>query len=70
MTYPIAWILALRQPDVYEDLIRIYKIPRVQIVFPDVVIAEIAEDEFTREQRELQRLMTIKPGWSRDREGR
>ena len=66
--YPIGLILMLKQPDVYEALIRIYNIPRAQAVFPEIVIAEIVEDEFTREQRELSRLMKIKPGWSRDRE--
>ena len=58
----------LQQPDVYEDIIRIYRIPRLQLVVPDIVIAEIMEDELTKEQRELQRVMKIKPGW--DWEGR
>ena len=66
--YPIGLILMLQQPDVYEDIIRIYRIPRLQLVVPDIVIAEIMEDELTKEQRELQRLMRIKPNWDR-REG-
>ena len=55
----------LQQPDVYEDIIRIYRIPRLQLVVPDIVIAEIMEDDLTKEQKELQRLMKIKPNWDR-----
>ena len=63
--YSIALILMLQQPGVYEALIRIYRIPRLQLVVPDIVIAAIIEDELTNEQRELQRLMRIKPNWDR-----
>ena len=69
MVYPIGWILMLRQPEVYEALTRIYNIPMLRLEIPETVIAEIMEEEFTREQRELQRVMKIKPGWDR-REGR
>ena len=63
--YSIALILMLQQPGVYEALIRIYRIPRLQLVVPEIVIAEILQDELTKEQRELARLMRIKPGWDR-----
>ena len=63
--YPIGLILMLQQPDVYEDIIRIYNIPRLQLVVPDIVIAEIMEDELTREQKELEKLMRQKPNWDK-----
>ena len=63
--YSIALILMLQQPGVYEALIRIYRIPRLQLVVPEIVIAEIMEDDLTKEQKELQRLMKIKPNWDR-----
>ena len=63
--YSIALILMLQQPGVYEALIRIYRIPRLQLVVPEIVIAEILQYELTKEQRELARLMRIKPGWDR-----
>lgn len=66
--YSIALILMLQQPGVYEALIRIYRIPRLQLWAQDVVIVEIVSDDLTKEQKELRRLMMIKPNWDR-REG-
>ena len=64
--FPIGWILMLRQPEVYEELTRIYNIPRVRLQdIPALMIAEILEDELTKEQRELARLMREKPGWDK-----
>lgn len=68
--YPIGWLLKLLQPVEYEKLMKLFpSIKRVDLQeIPEMVIVEILHDEFTREQRELQRLMRTKPGW--DREGR
>ena len=58
----------LRQPEVYEELTRVYNLPLFRLEIPAIVIAEIMQDELTKEQRELQRLMREKPGWHRGRD--
>ena len=70
MYYPIGWLLKLQQPDVYEEIMK--RFPTVKRVdlqeIPDVVIVEIVSDDLTKEQKELRRLMMIKPGWDRSKE--
>lgn len=70
MFYPIGWLIRLLQPVEYEKLMKRFpSVKRVDLQeIPEMVIAEITADELTKEQRELARLMIIKPGWSRDRE--
>lgn len=58
MTWTIAHYVMLKQPDVYETLIRIFHVnlPELEITF----VPE-AEDELTPEQRVLERIMKQAP---------
>jgi hypothetical protein len=57
----IGMVVYLQQPDIYERLIHLFRIPRVALPEPQVTYVFVPDDELTAEQRRLERIMREKP---------
>ncbi len=60
-SFTIAHYVMFNQPDIYERIIKIYRIPRVKIPEPQITVVLVPRDELTREQRELEKIMKQRP---------
>ena len=61
--FTIGLIIYLQQPDIYERIIEIFRIPRVTLPEPQVTytFVPVPDDELTSEQRRIERIMKERP---------